>query len=50
VRVPLTPLDFLERARRLFGALGAVVDGDLPELPKRGPGKIQKVRLREEHP
>jgi fatty-acyl-CoA synthase len=28
VRVPLTPLDFLERARRLFGPLEAVVDGD----------------------
>ena len=26
--VPLTPLDFLERARRLFGELEAVVDGD----------------------
>jgi fatty-acyl-CoA synthase len=29
VRVPLTPLDFLERARRLFGPLDAIVDGDL---------------------
>lgn len=28
MNVPLTPLDFLERARRLFGALPAVVDGD----------------------
>jgi fatty-acyl-CoA synthase len=28
MRVPLTPLDFLERARRLFGPLEAVVDGD----------------------
>jgi fatty-acyl-CoA synthase len=27
VNVPLTPLDFLERARRLFGPLDAVVDG-----------------------
>jgi fatty-acyl-CoA synthase len=26
--VPLTPLDFLERARRLFGELEAVVDGE----------------------
>ena len=26
--VPLTPLDFLERARRLFGPLEAVVDGE----------------------
>ena len=26
--VPLTPLDFLERARRLFGELDAVVDGE----------------------
>lgn len=26
--VPLTPLEFLERARRLFGDLEAVVDGD----------------------
>jgi fatty-acyl-CoA synthase len=26
--VPLTPLDFLERARRLFGDLEGVVDGD----------------------
>jgi fatty-acyl-CoA synthase len=29
VRVPLTPLDFLERARRLFGPLDAVVDREL---------------------
>src|SRR5437867_976334 len=28
MRVPLTPLDFLERAHRLYGALDAVVDGD----------------------
>ena len=28
MNVPLTPLDFLERARRLFGPLDAVVDGD----------------------
>jgi fatty-acyl-CoA synthase len=28
VNVPLTPLDFLERARRLFGPLEGVVDGD----------------------
>jgi acyl-CoA synthetase (AMP-forming)/AMP-acid ligase II len=28
MNVPLTPLDFLERARRLFGPLGAVVDGE----------------------
>jgi fatty-acyl-CoA synthase len=28
VNVPLTPLDFLERARRLFGGLEAVVDGE----------------------
>jgi fatty-acyl-CoA synthase len=28
VNVPLTPLDFLERARRIFGPLEAVVDGD----------------------
>jgi fatty-acyl-CoA synthase len=28
VLVPLTPLDFLERARRYFGELDAVVDGD----------------------
>jgi fatty-acyl-CoA synthase len=28
VIVPLTPLDFLERARRLFGDLEAVVDGE----------------------
>lgn len=28
MNVPLTPLDFLERARRLFGDLDAVVDGD----------------------
>jgi fatty-acyl-CoA synthase len=28
VIVPLTPLDFLERARRLFGELEAVVDGE----------------------
>ena len=27
MKVPLTPLDFLERARRLFGPLDAVVDG-----------------------
>ena len=26
--VPLTPLDFLERTRRLYGELNAVVDGD----------------------
>jgi fatty-acyl-CoA synthase len=26
--VPLTPLDFLERARRIYGELEAVVDGD----------------------
>ncbi len=26
--VPLTPLDFLERARRLFGELEAIVDGE----------------------
>ena len=26
--VPLTPLDFLERARRYYAALEAVVDGD----------------------
>src|SRR3981081_2651126 len=26
--VPLTPLDFLERARRLFGPLEGVVDGE----------------------
>lgn len=29
VEVPLTPLDFLARARRLFPARGAVVDGEL---------------------
>jgi fatty-acyl-CoA synthase len=28
VKVPLTPLEFLERARRLYGPLEAVVDGD----------------------
>jgi fatty-acyl-CoA synthase len=28
MNVPLTPLDFLERARRLFATLEAVVDGD----------------------
>lgn len=28
MKVPLTPLEFLERARRLFGPLEAVVDGD----------------------
>src|SRR5205823_11339744 len=28
VKVPITPLDFLERARRLFGPLEAAVDGD----------------------
>lgn len=28
MNVPLTPLDFLERARRLFGPLPGVVDGD----------------------
>ena len=28
MNVPLTPLDFLERARRLFGPLEAVVDGE----------------------
>jgi fatty-acyl-CoA synthase len=28
MRLPLTPLEFLERARRLFGPLEAVVDGD----------------------
>lgn len=28
MKVTLTPLDFLERARRLFGPLEAVVDGD----------------------
>jgi fatty-acyl-CoA synthase len=28
VNVPITPLDFLERARRLFGPLEAAVDGD----------------------
>ena len=28
MRVPLTPLDFLARARRLYGPLEAVVDGD----------------------
>jgi fatty-acyl-CoA synthase len=28
LKVPLTPLEFLERARRLFGPLPAVVDGD----------------------
>ncbi|HUS61524.1 MAG TPA: long-chain-fatty-acid--CoA ligase [Acidimicrobiales bacterium] len=28
MKVALTPLDFLERARRLFGPLEAVVDGD----------------------
>ena len=28
MKVALTPLDFLERARRLFGELDAVVDGD----------------------
>jgi fatty-acyl-CoA synthase len=28
VNVPLTPLEFLERARRLFGDLEAVVDGE----------------------
>jgi len=28
VKIPLTPLDFLTRARRLFGSLEAVVDGD----------------------
>ena len=28
MKVPLTPLDFLERARRLFGDLDAVVDGE----------------------
>ena len=29
MRVPLTPLDFLERARRLYGPLDAVVDGEM---------------------
>jgi fatty-acyl-CoA synthase len=28
VRVPLTPLEYIERARRLFGDLDAVVEGD----------------------
>ena len=28
MRVPLTPLEYIERARRLFGELDAVVDGD----------------------
>jgi fatty-acyl-CoA synthase len=28
VRTPLTPLDFIERGRRLFGPLEAVVDGE----------------------
>ena len=28
MNVPITPLDFLERARRLFGPLEAVVDGE----------------------
>src|SRR5262245_2218894 len=28
MRVPLTPLDFLERARRLYALLDAVVDDD----------------------
>ena len=28
MKVPLTPLDFLERARRLYGPLEAVVDDD----------------------
>lgn len=28
MNTPLTPLDFLERARRLYGSLEAVVDGD----------------------
>jgi fatty-acyl-CoA synthase len=28
VKVPLTPLEFLERARRLYGPLEAVVDGE----------------------
>ena len=27
MNVPLTPLDFLERARRIYGPLEAVVDG-----------------------
>ena len=48
MRVPLTPLDFLSRARRLFGPLEAVVDGarrfTYAELAERADRLADRVR------